>query len=169
MEIRCQRCGKVIREDSFCCENCGHTILNDSEDKDNINSANFENLEIQKDVFKIKCPNCNSIISTEDIYCKNCGKKLIYEHKPAPYTIMIIFWCWFLYWGAVHHGIFSIQAIKVIIGICISWILFEKFRQKNNAFWANLWGIIVLLFCIFPGFFIFGIIFIFGYIISIFK
>ncbi len=52
-ELRCPRCGAIVRPEDKYCWNCGAKLI-----------------------FIYTCPNCGAEVSSEDKYCRHCGYKL---------------------------------------------------------------------------------------------
>lgn len=58
--MKCQRCGKEVKENSKFCSHCGANLSDD-------------------DAFR--CPHCKGVISSYDNVCPHCNEKLKWSHQ----------------------------------------------------------------------------------------
>ena len=161
-ERKCPKCNMLIGKEFVYCPNCGTDVLG-YEQNNIIKKSELSSTEK-------RCPKCNRLIESGNKYCPNCGFELS-RHKetlreePVSNIVMVILWCFYIYWGPLRYGIKSYQAIEVYRGIFISWIVFLLCRKKLNAFWTYLWSIIAFFIGMWPVYLILVI----GYLYNLVK
>ncbi|EHJ07577.1 PrsW family glutamic-type intramembrane protease [Staphylococcus simiae] len=65
--MNCLNCGGHVDSTDKFCQHCGHNLINDKNNGDNITTEKIE---------EHHCPNCHVVVASNDKFCNNCGYHL---------------------------------------------------------------------------------------------